>query len=1078
MAKEKFMKRLKVHRILLLAATLLMFVATALGQTAQVTGRISDPSGAVVPDAQITITNQQTGLTRNSVSNSEGNYTLPLLPPGEYRLAVKKEGFKPVVRPDIVLNVEQVARLDFTLEAGAVTDTVTITSDAPLLNSETSSVGQVVDNKTVVTLPLNGRNYTQLAVLMPGATPQQGSRTSDGFVLNGQRAFQNTFRIDGIDNNNYILGVQTNSSQALRPSVDAIQEFKVESANFSAEYGNSAGGIITLAIKSGTNEIHGSAFEFLRNDKLDANDFFANRAGIKRAPLRYNQFGGAVGGPIWRNHTFFFGSYQGTRDLRSPTTTVTVPTPEMVRGIFGTTNIYDPANVVSGARVQFANNTIPEARIDPVGRRIAALYPAPNQPGTINNYVGTVSTRNITDQVDFRADHNVSQSDTMFFRLGWSKQDITNGRLFAAPGNGNQPTTLPPRAFSLSGGETHSFSATLFNELRFGYVRNKSDVLPLADKALFDEFGIKGIPPLDRLTGLSNFAVTNFATLGDRAFTPNPKLVEIYQMTDSLSWNRGVHALKFGGEWRFKKNYAATANASRGTFTFNGQFTSRVPGTGAGSAIADLLLGLTSNASLSTLQLGDFRDYYVGFYGNDTWRVTPKLTLNLGLRYDIQSPIWEVQNRQGNFDFTPGSPTYGTVVVAKDGGTRARSFVALDKNNFAPRVGFAYQFAGRNVLSGAFGVFYGGLGYLGAATTGIGNSPFSVLVTRPSATTAAASSLKLSNGFPAGILDPRNVTNPSAVGVSEDSAQPVVYQWNLTAQHELPGQTVFSVAYVGSSSRDLKFNNDINAPAPGAGAVNPRRPFPTFGAITYFTPQGRASYHSLQAKAERRFSKGFSLLSSYTLSHAIDNTQDLEDVRGPLTPQNPRDIAAEKASAGIDVRHRSITSVIYDLPLGRKDGWLGGHALSRALLGGWQLGGIFVAQTGFPMTPIVNPNPANTTTTARPDRLRDGNLSRGERTIDRWYDVSAFQPAAQFTFGNSGRNVLRAPGLVNLDLLVGRNFAFSERKRLELRGEFFNATNSVHFGQPGLNIRSAQAGRITATQMPNRQIQLGLRFAF
>jgi hypothetical protein len=1072
------MKHRQLARFLFLALLTFAVGTTAFSQTAQVTGRISDQSGAVVPDAQVTITNQQTGLTRSSVSSSEGNYTLPLLPPGEYRLAVKKEGFKPVVRPDIVLNVEQVARLDFMLEAGAVTETVTITSDAPLLNSETSSVGQVVDNKTVVTLPLNGRNYTQLAVLMPGATPQQSSRTSDGFVLNGQRAFQNTFRIDGIDNNNYILGVSTGSSQALRPSVDAIQEFKVESANFSAEYGNSAGGIITLAIKSGTNEIHGSAFEFLRNDKLDANDFFANKAGLKRPPLRYNQFGGTIGGPVWRNHTFFFGSYQGTRDLRARTTTVTVPTADMVKGNFGAVNIYDPANVVSGQRAQFANNTIPAARIDPVGARIAALYPAPNQAGTINNYVGTVATRVITDQVDFRADHNLGQTDTMFFRLGWSNQDNTTGALFAAPGNGNLPVLITPGAFSISGGETHSFSPTLFNEFRIGYVRNESDVIALAEQPLFSQFGVNGIPPVERLTGLPQFTITNFAPLGDRNFSPNPKLVRVYQFTDSLSWTRGAHAMKFGGEYRYKSNYGAAASNSRGAFTFSGQFTSRTPGTGAGSAIADLLLGLTSNAVLSTVQEGDYRDYYYGFYANDTWKVTPRLTLNLGLRYDIQSPIRELSNAMGNFDFVPGSPTYGTVVAAKDGGTLARAFVDLDKNNFAPRIGAAWQFGKGNVLSGAFGIFYGGLGYIGAATSGIANSPFSIQVAQPSATTAATSQVKLSNGFAANILAPANVRNPAGFGIASDPSLPEVYQWNLTLQRELPAQMVVSAGYVGSTTRDLKFLNDINAPVPGAGAVNTRRPFPTFGAINYYSPQGRASYHALQAKVERRFSKGISLLSSYTWSHALDNTQDLEDVKGSNIPQDPRNIAAEKASAGIDVRHRSVTSVIYDLPFGRAGKWLGGNAVSRALLGGWQIGGIFVAQTGLPMTPIVNPNPANTTTTARPDQLRDGNLPRGDRTIDRWFDVSAFQPAAQFTYGNAARNVLRAPGNVNLDLLIGRNFAFSERKRLELRGEFFNATNSVHFGQPDLNIRSAQVGRITSTQAPNRQIQLGLRFAF
>ncbi|MEK7830531.1 MAG: carboxypeptidase regulatory-like domain-containing protein, partial [Acidobacteriota bacterium] len=628
------MKYRQLVRFLFLPVLAFVAATTAFSQTAQVTGRVSDQTGAVVQGAKVTITNQKTGLARDSVSNSEGNYTIPLLPPGEYRLAVKKEGFKPVVRPDVVLNVEQVARLDFMLETGAVTETVTITSETPLLNRETTSVGQVVDNKTVVTLPLNGRNYSQLVALMPGATPNQGSRATDGVSLNGNRTFQNTYLIDGVDNNNYILGVDTNSTQALRPSVDAIQEFKVESANYSAEYGRSAGGIISLAIKSGTNEFHGSAFEFLRNDKLDANNWFSNRANLKRPPLRYNQFGGTFGGPVVKNRAFFFASYQGTRDKRARTSTTTVPTQEMIRGNFGSINIYDPANVVSGARVQFTNNIIPEARMDPVGRRLAALYPAANQPGTVNNYVANVPVTDYADQLDIRGDHSFRASDTLFVRYSWSDREITQGSFFAPPGNGGNgfgdyPLRQLPQAWSIAGGETHVFSTVLVNELRIGFTRNKSDQLSPAEQSLYDQFGIKGVPQIDGLTGLPTFTVNTFAALGDRTFAPNPKRVGVFQLTDNLSWTRGNHGIKFGGDLRLRNNFAGTSNIGRGSFTFNGQFTARTPGTGVGSSLADLLLGLTSSAQLSTLLTGDFRDRYYGFYGNDIWRVTPKLTLNL-----------------------------------------------------------------------------------------------------------------------------------------------------------------------------------------------------------------------------------------------------------------------------------------------------------------------------------------------------------------------------------------------------------------------------------------------------------------
>ncbi|MDQ3257252.1 MAG: TonB-dependent receptor, partial [Acidobacteriota bacterium] len=894
----------------------------------------------------------------------------------------------------------------------------------PILERETTSIGQVIENKTIVTLPLNGRNYTQLVALMPGATPNQGSRAADAISLNGARSFQTTYLIDGVDNNNYILGVDTNSTQALRPSVDAIQEFKVESANYSAEYGRSAGGIVTLAIKSGTNDFHGSAFEFLRNDKLDANNYFSNRAGLGRPPLRFNQFGGTVGGAIFKNHTFFFASYQGTRDKRARTATTTVPTQAMVNGNFGSISIFDPANVVGGVRQQFTSNIIPAARIDPVGRMLAALYPAPNQPGSINNFVTNVPTSDTSDQLDLRFDHSFRSADTMFMRYSWSDREISQGSFFAAPGNGGNgfgdfPLLTTPKAWSIAGGETHVFSPFVLNELRFGYTKNEANQLSPADEPLFEQLGIKGILPLEGLTGLPEISVTNFASLGNRTFTPNPKLAEILQITDNISWTRGNHTLRFGGDLRFRKNFAGTSSSARGSITANGQFTSRVPGQGAGSALADLLLGQTSNATLTTLLTGDFRDNYYGFYANETWRVTPRLTLNLGLRYDIQTPMWEANNRISNFDLNPGSPTFGTFVTAQDGNMRERTFSKLDKNNFAPRLGLSYELNPQTVVRGSFGVFYGGLGYQAIAQTGAANPPYFLSVSLPSATNAATSSLILQNGFPTGLLDPLNLRNPAIYSQPEDFPVSEVYQWNLNVQRELPGQLVVSTAYVGSSSAKLRGFIDVNAPPPGPGAINPRRPFPTLGGITLSSSFAHATYHSMQAKAERRFSQGFSLLSAYTWSHSIDNSIDAEDTgNGAVAPQNPRDTDAEKASSATDLRHRFVTSVIYDVPFGCRGCWLSGPAVVRAIIGGWQIGGIFVAQTGFPLTPTVTPNPANTTTTERANQLRDGNLPGGERSVDRWFDPTAFAVPAPFTFGSSARNVLRAPGLVNFDMLI------------------------------------------------------------
>jgi hypothetical protein len=1072
------MKHLSLIRIFSLAMLVLTLGQAAFSQTAQVTGRISDASGAVVPGAQVTITNQKTGLTRESVSNGEGYFTIPLLPPGEYRIAVKKEGFKPVVRLDVALNVEQVARLDFTLETGAVSDTVTITSDAPIMNTETSSVGQVVDNKTVVTLPLNGRNYSQLAVLAPGATPNPGSRTEDGFSLNGNRLFQNSFQVDGADNNNYIFGVDTNTTQALRPSVDAIQEFKVETANYSAEYGRAAGGVISVAIKSGTNQLHGSAFEFLRNDALDATNFFANRSRLRKPPLRYNQFGGTIGGPVWKDHTFFFFSYQGTRIRRSNTAVVTVPTADQKRGIF-TTNIYDPANVVAGARVQFANNTIPEARMDPVGKRIVALFPNPNQSGTVNNYASNQRQTDDADQYDVRGDHAFSDRNKVFARYSLSDRNSLRSSIFAAPGNGGAFGTLPlrviPKAWSVAGGYTRVFTTTMVNELRINFTKNDSDQLTTADKSLYADFGIKGVPQFEGLTGLPTFNFQNYSGLGDRTFTPNPKQAKIFQINDGVSWTKGTHSMKFGGEFWRMLGFAGTANQARGSFTFNGQFTSRVPGQGLGNAIADLLLGQTSAALITTRQIVYMNANNYGVYFQDNWKVSPRLTLNLGLRYEYTSRFRERDNRHGSFDLNPGSATYGTVVLAKDGDHFTETFSDPDRNNFAPRLGFAWKVTDKTVVRGGGGLFYGGVGYYAVGQTTAASPPFFLSINFPTASTAAVSNVVLSNGFPADALSPTRAVNPAVGAQLRNYPFPTVYQGNLSIERELFGGFVGTIGYVTNSTTHLNGQIDVNAPVPGAGAVNPRRPFPTFGAINLFTGFGHSSYHSFQAKVERRFRRGFSLLSSYTWSHALDNTQDFEDATTSQLPQNQFNTNAEKGDSTYDLRHRWVNSAIYDLPFAK---WAGDSKVARAILGGFQLGGIFVVQGGQPVNPSVAGNPANTTNPVRPNRLADGNLSRGSRTVDKWFDPAAFAVPAAFTYGNSARNVIRAPGLVNLDLLVGRNFVFTERTRLEFRGEFYNFTNSVHFGRPNAVIGSPQAGTITNTSLPNRQIQLGLRLVF
>ncbi|HKZ81048.1 MAG TPA: carboxypeptidase-like regulatory domain-containing protein [Pyrinomonadaceae bacterium] len=623
--------------ILLLPA----FRQAASAQTAKVSGIITDANSAVIAGAQVMLTNVDTSVVREAMTNADGYYSIPFVPSGNYQLNVLASGFKPVSRDNLSINVDQSARIDFTLEIGPINESVTISGNGPLLDRESSSIGQVIENKTIVTLPLNSRNYSQLVLLMPGATPNKGSRAADGFSLNGNRTLQNKFLVGGLDNNNYIMGLDTGSTQAIRPSVDAIQEFKVESGNYGAQYGQAAGGVISVVIKSGTNSFHGSAFEFMRNEKLDANDFFANRAGLKRGPLRFNQLGGTLGGPIWHKHTFFFASLQVTRTRASNTSVVTIPTPEQVRGNFGDMNIYDPVNVVGGNRQQFPNNVIPEGRMDPVGRKIAALYPAPNQPGLVDNYASLVPQTDDANQYDFRGDHNFSQRDKLFVRFSKLNRDILRGSICPAPGNCGTLLTLPLSLINDScsavAGHTHVFSSNAVNELRLGFSKNQSFLQSPAERPLFDEFGIKGVPQFDSLTGLPFFDLANYSGLGDRTFRPNLKEAELFQINDSFSQLRGRHTMNFRGEYWRLSTFADSSNAARGLFNFNGQFTSRMPGQDTSSAVADLLLGLTSSASITTRQLGTFLvDYYSGYF-NDSWKISPKLTVNLGVRYELQT---------------------------------------------------------------------------------------------------------------------------------------------------------------------------------------------------------------------------------------------------------------------------------------------------------------------------------------------------------------------------------------------------------------------------------------------------------
>lgn len=1044
--------------------------ALAQTDTATITGVVTDSSGAAVADALIQATNRATTAAYTARSNESGVYVITALPIGSYDVSITRSGFQSLRRPDVVLSAGTRARVDASLTVGAVSEVVEVTALVPLLESETSSLGQVVENRTITQMPLNGRNYQKLAVLAPGVLPSRSRNfVDDSFAVNGANMWQNQFVLDGADNTNYFTGVVTASNQVVKPSIDAIQEFKMETHNFTAEFGRGGGAVIQVTTKGGTNQFHGTLFEFLRNDKLDANNFF--NSGRPKPPYRQNQFGGTLGGPIRRDRIFFFGSYQGTYIREQLTRLSRVPTPALLNGDFtGVANIYDPATQdATGQRTQFPGNIIPASRFDPVALRMLQLYPAPNRTGAQNFVFNT--PRNLDDQqIDSRFDWRVTDRDSIFVRYSFHDYERLEPGTLPLPASGGDTAVRTSSAHTGVLNWTHAFSnGRMVNEARAGYSRLVGGIDTPTTTQLWKEFGFKGSFDREDINGLPLFAITGYASLGDRSFAPDPRKNDIRQFVESFSWTLGKHALKFGTNIRQFVQYTGITNFARGQYNFNGQFTSARAGTGVGDALADAFLGFTNTARLSTPL--DIRQPSIAyeFYVQDNYKVSRTLTLNLGARYEYQQPYTEQNNRQQNFSVETGSPDYGNFVPVRGDSIEERSFQKPDRNNFSPRVGFAWQATGKTVIRGGYGIFYDAVSQMPYGSRPAQNPPFYLQVDVPTANSASTSNIRVVNGFPADALNPDVLTGRSIAAVWPYSfPEGMTNQWNLNIQRSLPGNSIVSAAYVGANTAHRRLGAvQINQPAPGPGPLAPRRLFPDYADISMDVPIGTNNYQALELKFERRFRNGFSLIAGHTWSHTM--TGDIS--------QNNTILAPEKALSPEDLRHRFFLSSVWDLPFGSGRAYLK-SGLAGMLAGGWQLSPIFTAQTGLPFTPAVAGNPANTTGGIRPDRIADGNLPRDQRGPDRWFDASAFVVPSGFRFGNSGNFILEGPGLVNLDLMVSRSFPISERMRIDFRGEFFNLANEAHFLFPNATIGQPTTGVISQTVDSARQIQFGLKLIF
>jgi hypothetical protein len=1098
-------------------AALAVLVPTAYPQAlSSLTGVITDSSGAAVPGAQVSASNLETGAERSTQSNDEGLYTIPSLPPGNYQVAVSKDGFRSAVREGVLLEVNQTAQLEFQLEVGAVSETVNVRDVIPRLDSQSSSLGQVIETKAIVDLPLNGRNFVQLATLGPGVTGvgfgaagtiMSGSRPDDlrpGSELfsNGNREGSNNFLMDGVDNNERLTLAIT-----LRPSVEAVREFKIQTNMFAAEQGRNAGATVNVITKSGSNEWHGAAYEFLRNDKLDARQYFASGSAPK-PPYRQNQYGAAFGGRIVRNKLFFFGNYEGFQKRQANARVNTVPTVAMRSGDFsGVRDIFDPATTVADAAAPsrfrnqaFPNRLIPQSRFDSVTSRLIQAYPLPDSAGLVNNQITTPKDAQEWNQGDVRIDFNLNERNAIFGR--YSQQNTTTTRpstflpttvqgMSAPVSLGNEDTFAGDsalKAYNAVFNWVRTFSPTWVLEARLGFNRfdlNFTQEGAVEGAKLGEALGVARSNQGPMSDGIPIFSPGGYTGIGQTRSLPIIREENTYHPNFTLTNIRGRHTFKYGFETALRNLRQFQTNRGNGRFNFGREFSRDHNNAGTtGDSMAGFLLGAASvieqdfTLVFPNIQLGEY-SYFV----QDDWRVSDRLTLNLGLRYEYDTRIREKDDQWTNFDVVTGK------LLIAGFNTDSNTGVNNDPNNFAPRFGFAYRLRQGTILRGGYGIFYNKSGSEAVVMRRHRQLPFGP-INAADINAFSASPRRVQQGFdPIPNLDFGAVAdNPvgAMLAVAEDFRTGYAQQFNLQIQQELPSEMVFKIGYVGNVNSRLDTTFDYNQPFPGPGAPGPRRPLiniaPNVVGVTYNTTDANSHYHSLQTTIERRFTSNLGFLAAYTWSHAIDTTANAFGgaANGPF-PQDIRNRGADRGTSGFDIQHRFTYSTNYNLPIGKGQAVDFNNAVLNNVIGGWKTNGIFTWQSGLPYTPTLNSSVSNAGG-SRPDLLRDATLDNPDRA--RWFDTSfktadaAWGEPAQFTFGNAGRNILRGPGRVNVDFSLFKDIPITERFNLQFRAEMFNIFNTPQFGLPNSAIGNPSAGVITSIVGNPRQIQMGLRLAF
>ncbi len=1113
------------------AVVLITGVAWSQAATGTITGAVRDSSGAAIANAPVILTHTGTSAKRDALTNERGEFTVPVLPIGPYSASVSFAGFKTQNQTGIVLQVDKTVSLSFTLEPGAVNESVEVTGAAPLVDSATSSLGQVIDNKKILDLPLNGRNPFALGLLSGFSIPVKGVASNLPFVAGGGRWQTNDVLLDGIDNNTMSttggIGV---SGINYTPSVDAVAEFKVKTNNYSAEFGRSAGTIISATTKSGTNQLHSAIWEFLRNEKFDANNFFSNAARTPRQPFKQNQFGFTLGGPIvipklysGRNKTFFFFDYEGLRRATSASSSLRdIPPPAFRTGDFSTykPKIYDPLSRKAGTNglvtaSPFPNNQIPVSQVNKGALATLALLPQPNAGAAgaqASNYLFVASQPFNSDQYDIRVDHQFSEKNTLFGRYSRSLQTNVNPGNFSGFLGGG--TNNLNNSISTILDDTHVFSANIVNEARAGYTRHNGS-FEVADTPAGLDFakqnGIATYPFPVQLFPNIVFSPSGLAS-GSNTFTalgsggPNLNVENTFQVTDNLTWNHGSHTFKMGADVR-RRRFDVIFGA--GQTIFGSIFSSSSNDAGSGSPLADFLLGYP--AQLTGTQLPDWarlRDLYGGAYVQDDWKVNSKLTVNLGIRYELYTQPVDARDRGSLFDARSGK----FVVPGQTGFTR--SIVDGHDLNFAPRIGFAYAASKRWTFRGGSGIFFGPRAPNQQTTVFGSNPPNAPTVITPSvsASTTVAPPINLSSpilvGPTSADLSTFTPANPLGLLIRTadftNSRPAEIYQWNLGIQYQATGDLVLEAAYAGTRGTHLTTRVNLNQipwdKALAGFTTQADRLFRNVGnQVVMDSSMGNNSYHAMNLRAEKRMSHGLNFLVNYTWSKNIESgsggNSSMSQNGGTTNPLDSWNLHKEKAVSAMDLPHVFVTSAGYELPFGKGKPMASQNPFARAVLGGWQLNGILAKQSGYP-TDIRSGLVAATNqlfaTFNVPDAVPGVSMYLPNGGPDGWFNAAAFTQPGQVVnakgtpltkFGNIARRAGRGPGTTNLDFSIFRNFPLREKLNLQFRGEAFNLTNTTQFflpsaASPVLTIGNSSFGRLNSSSATGRQLQFGLKLVF